>query len=38
MGMLLTPRRTVGASVTRMVIYIQTLDVEYVAKSDIDCE
>ncbi|CAD6578657.1 MAG: hypothetical protein ASARMPREDX12_008926 [Alectoria sarmentosa] len=29
---------TVGASVTRMVIYIQTLDVEYVVKSDIDCE
>lgn len=38
MGILLTPRSTVGASVTRMVIYIQTLDVEYVAKSDIDCE
>lgn len=27
---------TVAASVTRMVIYIQSLDAEYVAKSDID--
>ena len=34
---LLTPRSTVAASVTRMVVYIQALDAEYVEKSDIDC-
>ena len=38
MGIPLTLRSTVAASTTRMVVYIQSLNAEYVIKSDIDCE